>query len=73
MLIITKDFASLICPIKHNVACVNKCPDNYKLVIDTEVTKCVENSGIEECYDQKRILLPDKICISKSQCNDAIY
>ena len=36
MLIISKDSASLICPIKYNGACVTKCPDNYKLVIDTD-------------------------------------
>ena len=53
MLIITQDSASLICPIKHNGACVTKCPDNHKLVIDTDGSKCVENSVAEACNDPK--------------------
>ena len=70
MLIITKDSASLICPIKHNGACVTKCPENYKLVIDTDGSKCVENSVAEACNDPKRTLLPDEIC--KPKKNNAI-
>ena len=73
MLIISKDSASLICPIKYNGACVTKCPDNYKLVIDTDGTKCVENTATEACNDPKRTLIPDDICIPKEQCNTTIY
>ena len=73
MLVITKDSAVRICPIKHDNSCVNKCPDNYKMVIDTDGTKCVSTSSTSTCSDPKRTLLPDNICIPKTECNTTIY
>ena len=56
--------------INYNGACVNKCPDNTKLIIDVDRTEC-RNS--ESCSGDKRLLLPEKICIPQSQCNTTIY
>ena len=70
MLVITKDSAFQVCAIKHNDGCVNKCPDNTKMVIDVDGTKCLSS---ESCTNDKRILLPEKICIPINQCNTTIY
>ena len=44
------------------------------MVIDVDGTKCKSSSSSESCDNsEKRILLPEKICIPKSQCNTTIY
>ena len=74
MLVITSDSAYRVCGISYNGECVNKCPDNTKMVIDVDGTKCKSSSSSESCDNsEKRILLPEKICIPKSQCNTTIY
>ena len=70
MLVITKDSAYEVCGIKYNGACVYKCPDNTKMVTDVDGTICQYS---ESCNGDKRILLPEKICIPQSQCNTTIY
>ena len=69
-LIITKDSAFQIRAIKHNDAYVYKYPDNTKIVIDIDGTKCFSS---ESCTHDKRILLTEKICITINQCNTTIY
>ena len=70
MLVITKDSAYQACGMTYNGACVSKCPDNTKMVIDVDGTKCLYS---ESCPSEKRLLLPEKICILQSQCNTTIY
>ena len=71
MLVITKDSAYRVCAIKYNGNCVDKCPDNTKMVIDLDGTQCLSSESCNS--NDKRILLPEKICIPKSQCNTTIY
>jgi hypothetical protein len=73
MLVITKDSAYRVCAINYDGDCVYKCPDNTKIVYDTDGTKCVSTSETVSCSGQKRTLLPDNICIPKEQCNTTIY
>ena len=71
MLVITEDEkAYRVCGIKDGSNCVLDCPGK-KVVVDIDGTTCQSTSY--SCSGTKVTLLPEKICIPKTQCNTTIY
>ena len=69
LIAITDETAYQICAIKYREKCVEACPNNQKIYLDT--IKGNHCGGSNSCSEYGYLLLPNEICIK--ECRNDIY